>query len=89
MALQTDFSDMKKTFVSYPVFNYKRLKCVRIFWDTLVCVYSYKNVIKHCIFKHLEVAMFSVSMILGINLLNINLYQHPTIRKIDFHCLPN
>ena len=26
---------MKKTFVSYPVFNYKRLKCVSTFWDTM------------------------------------------------------
>ena len=34
MALDTDFGDIKKTFVSYPVSNYKRLKCVGTFWDT-------------------------------------------------------
>ena len=34
MALDTDFNDMKNTFVSFQFFNYKRFKCVNTFWDT-------------------------------------------------------
>ena len=35
MTLHTDFSDMKKNLVSYPVFNREWLTSVRTFWDTL------------------------------------------------------
>ena len=35
MALDTDFSDMKKLSQVIQFFIHKRLKCIRTFWETL------------------------------------------------------
>ena len=45
MALGTGFSDMKKTFVCYPILNYKGLKCVSTFWDTLYFLFYFFQII--------------------------------------------
>ena len=72
MALDTDFSDMKKTFVTYPVFfNYKQLKCVSTFWDTLynqhnITLLILANIKCYFLTKYIKINIYNCSNILHI-----------------------